>query len=243
MRFQGQAAVVTGAANGIGLATADRLRSEGAKVLSVDRNGDDLSRLSGPTLAMDITSDEAPKRIVAAAKVALDRLDILVNNVGGGDPRPLDESDDEIIDRVIDINLRATLRLTREVLGMITRPGGRIVNIASVFGEVGFPRTPVYGATKAAIVQLTRQLAADFTSQGIRVNAVAPGVIETAGTRPLMKQEWYRRQMIDTTPMGRVGQPHEIASVVAFLCSEDASFIAGQTIRVDGGWLATRVVP
>jgi meso-butanediol dehydrogenase/(S,S)-butanediol dehydrogenase/diacetyl reductase len=244
MRFENQVAIVTGAASGLGLATAMRLISEGAKVLFVDRNTDALATTPGPSLTIDLRDDDAPKRVIAEVSRLFGRLDILVNNAGLGKQVALEDTDDALIDLILSTNLRAVLRLTREAIPLLTRPGGRIVNIASIFGEVGFPRTPVYGATKAAIAQLTRQLSADLTPQGIRVNAVAPGVIETPGNRHFIHTDaFYRRHMNDMVPMGRVGQPNEIASVIAFLCSDDASYVAGQVIVVDGGWLTARVVP
>jgi meso-butanediol dehydrogenase/(S,S)-butanediol dehydrogenase/diacetyl reductase len=244
MRFDQQSAIVTGAASGIGLAIAQRLRSEGARVLSVDKNDEELRAVDGPTLTVDLTEKDAPTRVAEEARRLFGHVDILVNNAGRGKQVVLEKTDDELIDMILSTNLRAVLRVTREVIPLLSRPGGRIINIASIFGEVGFPRTPVYGSTKAAIAQLTRQLSTDLTVQGIRVNAVAPGVIETPGnTHFIHTDTYYKRHMNDMVPMGRVGQPREIASVVAFLCSEDASYIAGQVIVVDGGWLTSRFVP
>jgi meso-butanediol dehydrogenase/(S,S)-butanediol dehydrogenase/diacetyl reductase len=244
MRFDGQSAIVTGAASGIGLAIARRLEGEGARVLPVDRNAAGMAVLANSGLTLDLTDDDAPMRVAEEASRRFGTVDILVNNAGGGALKTLEDSDDALIDAILATNLRAVLRVTREIIPLLARPGGRIVNIASIFGEVGFPKAPVYGVTKAGISLLTRQLAADLTPQGIRVNAVAPGVIETPGNTHFIHTDVpYRRHMNDMVPMGRIGQPHEIAGVVAFLCSEDASYVSGQVIVVDGGWLTTRYVP
>jgi 3-oxoacyl-[acyl-carrier protein] reductase len=124
------------------------------------------------------------------------------------------------------------------------RPGGRIVNVSSIYGLIGFPGSLAYGVSKAGIAQLTRQLAVDLAPEGILVNAVAPGVIETEMTRRrITGDRWYQRIQIEATPVGRIGRPQDIAGVIAFLCSDDAAFIAGQVLPVDGGWLATRYLP
>jgi len=239
MRFEGYRAIVTGAASGLGLATTQRLRSEGCNVLAVDRNPDTLALAGGPALSIDVSERGAAQAIVAEAEARLGGLDILVNNAGFGQLLTLEESDDDHIDAVLATNLTAILRLTREALRIIRRPGGSIVNIASIFGEAGFPRAVVYGTTKGAVAQFTRNLAADVTPYGVRVNAVAPGLIETPGNAAFIySDEWYMRNMQATIPARRVGKPAEIAAAVAFLCSEGARFITGTVLPIDGGYAA-----
>ena len=240
MRFAGEVAIVTGAARGIGRATAERLAREGARVLAVDREGFEADTPGFAPFAADLASDAGPADVVAAARAAFGRLDILVNNAGIGGSAALEASDDAQIDRILGTNLRAVLRLTREALGLMSRPGGRIVNVGSTFGEIGFPRTAAYAAAKGGLAELTRQLVADLAPQGIRVNAVAPGVILTPMTGRLAADPWYRRVAIDTIPACRTGTPEDVAGVIAFLCSEQAAFVHGQIIAVDGGWLAAR---
>lgn len=233
---------MTGAGNGIGLATAKRLQAEGAQVLSIDWNADYLANVAAPKLTIDLADDDAPARIVAAAKAHFKTIDMLVNNAGVAGPKALAESDDNLIDHVMGINIRAVMRLTRDMLPHITRPDGCIVNVCSVFGEVGFPNTAVYAASKGALSQLTRQLASDLSADGIRVNGVAPGVINTPiVAERIASDAWYRRAMIETTPIRRVGTPEDVAGGILFLCSNDAQFITGHILNIDGGWLAARV--
>ncbi|MEX2648911.1 MAG: SDR family oxidoreductase [Alphaproteobacteria bacterium] len=248
-RFDGKAAIVTGAASGIGRATALRLAREGAAVLAVDVNGQGLAETRAASeriveLVCDVSAPEAPEQIVAACRKSFGRFDVLVNNAGIGGAKAAAETTDEAWDRFLDVDLRSVFRLCRAALGAIAQPGGRVVNISSVFGLVGFPGSCAYGVAKAGVAQLTRQLAADYTERGILVNAIAPGIIETPMTAKRIKEDrWYGTVMIEATPTPYNGTPEDIAGVVAFLCSDDARFIAGEVIVVDGGWLATRYLP
>jgi 3-oxoacyl-[acyl-carrier protein] reductase len=251
--FAGRAAVVTGAGSGIGRASALRLALEGASVLAVDKDAVGLQETVGATesgsgsiesLVADVVPADAAGEIVDACMAHFGRLDFLVNNAGIGGRTTIADVNDDTWDTFIETNLSAVMRLCRAALPIITAPGGRIVNVSSVFGLVGFPASAAYGVTKAGVAQLTRQLAADQSSRGVLVNAVAPGVIRTAMTEARIDgSDWYKTAMIDPTPVGRVGEPEDVAGVVAFLCSRDAAFISGQILTVDGGWLATRYLP
>ncbi len=252
-RFAGQPAVVTGAGSGIGRETALLLARDGADVVAVDRDPggaeETARRGNGPgridVMEADVAADDAPRAIVERCRERFGSLRILVNNAGVGDSREAHLTDDAALDRYLDINLRALFRLSREgAAAMRAAGGGAIVNIASVFGITGFRGSSAYSATKAAVIGLTRNMAADYGLHGLRVNAVAPGIIATPLTRERMAgNAWFVDSLVGGTPLGRAGSPEEVAAAIGFLCSADASFVNGHVLAVDGGFSATHFRP
>ena len=235
-------AIVTGAGSGIGLATTHALLQAGTRVLAVDKDPSGLPELQNVAHHIaDVTADDAPSDILKACLKAFGEPHILVNNAGMGNAKAAADTDDAMLDAYLDINFRSVFRLSRAFVGRMVGGPRSIVNIASVFGQVGFPGSAPYSAAKAGVIGLTRQMAADYGPRGIRINAIAPGLIATAANADRMANNArFRRLTVDQIPAGRAGEAADVASVCLFLCSPAASYVSGQVITVDGGWTATR---
>ncbi|WP_417772627.1 SDR family NAD(P)-dependent oxidoreductase [Stappia sp.] len=241
-RFSGKTAIVTGAGSGIGLAIATQMFEQGATVIAVDRNAAGLTLLPDGVEKVkgNVTDPELGARL--DQQLGARPLSILVNNAGIGGGGRADETSDDDLQRYFDINVRSVFRLSAyAVKRMRGTGGGAIVNIASIYALIGATGSAAYSMSKAAVDGMTRQMATDFGPEGIRVNAVAPGLIETPLTAERIRTEAWRHQIfIEQAPLRRVGTPAEVAAAVAFLASDEARFITGATLRVDGGWAVGR---
>lgn len=204
---------------------------------ALEAGGVDPGRIA--TLAVDLTTDDAPRHIVDVALARWGRVDYLINNAGVGSPKPLHETDDETLDHLLNLMLRAPFRLTREVLPHLG-PGSAIINVTSTFAVVGGLRGGAYSAAKGGLTALTTHIACQYGAQGIRCNAVAPGVTVTPMVEARLTDPRFRKMNVEMTPYPRLGRVDDIANTVAFLCSEAGAFINGQTIVVDGGWSSTK---
>jgi 2-hydroxycyclohexanecarboxyl-CoA dehydrogenase len=245
MRLEGKVALVTGGASGIGAATARRLAAEGARVAIADLDtagaGDVAGEIDGAAVEMDVADVESVRAGVAAATEAVGPLDVVVNNAGTDRFGWFTATDEAMWDVVLGVNLRGVLAVTHAILPtMHERGGGSIVNVASEAGRVGSQGSAAYSAAKAGVIGFTKAIARESARYGVRCNAVAPGPIDTPllNAAPLQLGELgarLRQGMIDATALRRIGQPDEVAAVIAFLASEEASYVTGQTLNVSGG--------
>jgi len=241
-------ALVTGAAHGIGRACVEAFAAASWKVVAVDLDGDELARLGeqhrGAVVAVrgDVAERQTSLRAVDEAVARHSRLDCAVANAGVNLPKLVDDTTDDEFDRLIDVNLRAPVYLAQAAHRHLADSGGSLVIVASKTGLVAQRNSPIYVATKGAAVQLARALALDWAPEGIRVNALCPGIVDTpmlrsfVGDLPDPEAAW--REHEGAQPLGRLARPEECAAAVLFLASEGASFITGVALPVDGGFTA-----
>jgi 2-hydroxycyclohexanecarboxyl-CoA dehydrogenase len=244
MRLEGRVALVTGGASGIGAATCRRLAAEGARVavcdLKLDGAREVASETDGEAIEMDVTDTGSVRAGVSAAEQVLGPLSILVNNAGNDEFSFFKDTDEGLWERVLAVNLLGVMRTTHSILpGMIERGGGRIVNVASEAGRVGSNGSAVYSAAKGGVISFTKTIAREGARYGITCNAIAPGPIDT----PLLRRAeqlgtiGHRviEVMVGSTVLRRMGTPDEVAAVIAFLASDDSSYVTGQALGVSGG--------
>jgi 3-oxoacyl-[acyl-carrier protein] reductase len=235
-----QTALVTGASGGIGGAIARALHAQGAQVMvagtrrhALDTLADELGERAHIGLA-DLADPAAADRLVREAETAMGRVDILVNNAGVTRDALALRMDDESWRAVIEVNLTAAFRLTRAVLpGMIRRRSGRVIGVTSVVAITGNPGQANYAAAKAAMIGMSKSIAAEIAGRGITVNCIAPGAITTAMTEKLTGER--RARLLGAIPAGRFGAPDDVAAAAVFLASAEAAYITGQTLHVNGG--------
>ncbi|GAB3202064.1 Tropinone reductase 1 [Pontibacter aydingkolensis] len=246
----GKKAVVTGGSKGIGEAIVAEFIALGAEVLAVARKPEDLDKLHQQhperlsTLIADVSTTEGRSKVLEAVQELWTDLDILVNNVGTNIRKPTADYTSEEYDFVMNTNLRSAFDLNRLLYPELKKCGqGNIIHVTSVAGLTHVRTGSIYGMTKAALTQLTKNLAAEWALDGIRVNAVAPWYISTPLAQTVLKNKDYADAVIGRTPMQQIGKPEDVSAAVAFLCMPAAAYITGQTLAVDGGFTVNGFQP
>ncbi|HEX9023057.1 MAG TPA: glucose 1-dehydrogenase [Geobacteraceae bacterium] len=246
--LKGKTAIVTGARQGIGRAIALRLAASGAVTVVSDLDPGGCEKVAaeiraaggaGHCLRLDVSSEQDIRAAMAEMKERFRRIDILVNNAGIYIQQEIEAMATEDIDRVISVNLRGAILCAKYALPEMKKNRyGKIVNIASIAGFVGFPASALHSATKGALVAVTRDLALNYAKYRINVNAIAPGIVETPMTAGLLQNSAEKRALLRHIPFGRIGTTADITNGVAFLVSDDSEYITGHTLVIDGGWIS-----
>ena len=228
--------LITGATGGIGGAIAQQMKEAGARVVVTGRSAEKLAGFDDSyiKIAADLSKDSAAEKLIADTIEKAGRIDVLINNAGITADTLMMRMSDEQFDNVLNTNLRATFKLCRACLmPMMKQRGGRIINMASIVGVVGGAGQANYAASKGAIIAMTKSIAAEVASRGITANAIAPGFIKTPMTDVLSEE--LKKKYLEQIPAGRFGEPVDVANACVFLASDEASYINGQTIHVNGG--------
>ena len=244
----GRVATMTGAGRGLGRTMALALAAAGADLALASRTAPELESLAAEVeqlgrravaVPTDVTSPEACEALVAATVERLGRVDILVNNAGMNVRKPVLEFTPEEFDQVLAVNLKGYFNGAQAAgRRFVAQGSGKVINVSSILGSVALANQAAYASSKGAIDQLTKVLALEWASAGVQVNSLGPTYFETELTRPLYEDPERKAFIEDRTPMGRWGQPHELAGAVIFLASDASDFVTGQTLLVDGGWTA-----
>ncbi|MBS3769057.1 MAG: SDR family oxidoreductase [Bacteroidales bacterium] len=241
--LENKIAIVTGGTRGIGAAIAKEFLSFGAWVCVIARSQEDLEKMEeveGEKLIgirEDLSQKEAYRKITGYVEEKFGKLDILVNNVGINIRKKTEEYTREEYEKIIQTNLTSAFEMSRNALPLLRKSGGAsIINVSSVAGQKHLKTGSIYGMTKAAMIQLTKNLACEWAGDNIRVNAIAPWYIQTPLANEVLKDKSYYEEVISRTPLGKVGDPEDVASLAAYLCMPAAKFITGQCISVDGGF-------
>jgi 3-oxoacyl-[acyl-carrier protein] reductase len=245
-RLKGKVAIVTGASKGIGAAIAEHLAAEGAAVVvnyATSKSGADavaarIKQREGKAIAVqaDVSKAEDIRRLFAEARKAFGQVDILVNNAGIYEFKPLEEITEEHFHRQFNLNVLGLLLASQEAAKQFGPAGGNIINISSVVATYALPNASVYSATKAAVDAITRSLAKELGPRKIRVNSINPGMVESEGMHTAgLAESDFRKQVEAQTPLGRIGQPADIAPTAVFLASDDSSWITGESFFISGG--------
>ena len=240
--LEDKVAIITGGSSGIGRATAAEFLAEGATVVIADIDEDRgtaaAAELGCEFVRTDVTEYEQVERVVESTVETHGRLDVMVNNAGIGSETSIREMDIEEWHRVVAVDLDGVMYGMKAALPHLDDSDGCIVNTASIYGLVGGKGAASYSAAKGAVVNLTQQVAIDCADEGVRVNSVCPGFVDTPMTEALLESERFYKFLEANTPMDRPARPEEIAPVIAFLASEKASYMTGANVPVDGGWTA-----
>jgi len=245
MRLKNKTAIITGGATGIGLACARLFQREGARVALFGRRQDRLDQAqkivgdSALAISGDITRQKDIDRLTDRVLAEWGRIDILINNAGTFVSAALHETDDSVWDDLLNVNLRGVFLLTKKVLPhMVEQKSGSIVHISSILGMIAVPQAAAYNVSKGALNQFSKSIAVEYGNAGIRSNSVCPGMIETEMTEELRGNAELMAEWKKGYPLGRFGGPDEVAGACLFLASDEASFVTGATLPVDGGYTA-----